>query len=51
VRKGDAEFVAFVDGQLKEWYQSGDIQTWYEQFLTGFGLDPKAAPPIIKERL
>ncbi len=51
VRKGDTEFVNFVDGQLKDWYQSGKIQTWYEQFLTSFGLDPKAAPPIIKERL
>ena len=51
VRKGDAEFVAFVDEQLKDYYQSGKIQTWYEEFLTGFGLDPKAAPPIIKELL
>ena len=51
VRKGDTEFVAFVDGQLKEYYQSGKIQTWYEDFLTGFGLDPKSAPPIIKELL
>ena len=51
VRKGDTEFVAFVDEQLKGWYDSGQIQTWYEEFLTGFGLDPKAAPPIIKELL
>ncbi|MGQ2903536.1 MAG: transporter substrate-binding domain-containing protein [Neoaquamicrobium sediminum] len=51
VRKGDAEFVAFVDGQLNEYYQSGRIQAWYEEFLTGFGLDPKSAPPIIKELL
>ena len=51
VRKGDTEFVAFVDGQLKEYYQSGKIQTWYEDFLTGFGLDPNSAPPIIKELL
>jgi polar amino acid transport system substrate-binding protein len=51
VRKGDTEFVAFVDGQLKDYYQTGKIQTWYEEFLTGFGLDPKAAPPIIKELL
>ncbi|MCO6186802.1 transporter substrate-binding domain-containing protein [Rhizobium sp. L1K21] len=51
VRKGDSEFVAFVDGQLKDYYTSGKIQTWYEEFLSGFGLDPKSAPPIIKERL
>ena len=51
VRQGDADFVAFVDAQFKDYYQSGKIQTWYEEFLTGFGLDPKAAPPIIKELL
>ena len=51
VRKGDKEFVAFVDAQLKDYYSSGQIQTWYEEFLTGFGLDPKAAPAIIKELL
>ena len=51
VRKGDTEFVTFVDGQLKDYYQSGKIQEWYESFLSGFGLDPKSAPPIIKELL
>lgn len=51
VRKGDSEFVAFVDAQLKDYYESRKIQTWYEEFLTGFGLDPKSAPAIIKELL
>jgi polar amino acid transport system substrate-binding protein len=51
VRKGDTEFVAFVDAQLKDYYESGQIQSWYEEFLTGFGLDPNDAPPIIKEML
>jgi len=51
VRKGDSEFVTFVDAQLKDYYTSGKVQTWYEEFLESFGLDPKAAPPIIKELL
>lgn len=51
VRKGDTEFVAFVDGQLKNWYESRRIQDWYEEFLTSFGLDPKTSPAIIKELL
>ncbi|MEO1112962.1 MAG: transporter substrate-binding domain-containing protein [Pseudomonadota bacterium] len=51
VRKGDTDFVTFVDAQLADYYQSGQIQTWYEEFLSGFGLDPKSAPPIIKELL
>jgi len=51
VRKGDTAFVAWVDQQIAGYYQSRQIQAWYEEFLTGFGLDPKAAPPIIKEML
>lgn len=48
VRKGDTEFVAFVNEQLEGWYQSGEVQEWYEEFLTGFGLDPSAAPAIVR---
>jgi polar amino acid transport system substrate-binding protein len=51
VRKGDTAFVEWVDGQIAEYYRTRQIQAWYEEFLTGFGLDPKAAPPIIKEML
>ncbi|QCK86335.1 transporter substrate-binding domain-containing protein [Phreatobacter aquaticus] len=51
VRKGDTAFVAWVDEQISGYYRSRQIQTWYEEFLTSFGLDPKAAPPIIKEML
>jgi len=51
LRKGDAEFVAWVDKQLAEYYKSGQTQKWYEQALADFGLDPKLAPPIMKEML
>jgi polar amino acid transport system substrate-binding protein len=51
LRKGDTEFVAWVDKQLAEYYKSGQTQKWYEQALTDFGLDPKLAPPIMKEML
>lgn len=51
VRKGDTAFVEWVDKQLAEYYKSRKIQVWYEEFLKGFGLDPKSAPPIIKEML
>ncbi|WP_439572082.1 transporter substrate-binding domain-containing protein [Phreatobacter sp.] len=51
VRKGDAAFLAWVDARVEEYYRTRQIQTWYEEFLTGFGLDPKSAPPIIKEML
>jgi polar amino acid transport system substrate-binding protein len=51
LRKGDTEFVAWVDKQLAEYYKSGQTQKWYEQALADFGLDPKLAPPIMKEML
>jgi len=51
LRKGDTEFVAWVDKQLAAFYQSRQTQTSYEQALADFGLDPKLAPPIMKEML
>jgi polar amino acid transport system substrate-binding protein len=51
LRKGDTEFVTWVDKQLADYYRSGQTQKWYEQALTDFGLDPKLAPPIMKELL
>jgi polar amino acid transport system substrate-binding protein len=51
LRKGDTEFVAWVDKQLAEHYKSGQTQKWYEQALTDFGLDPSLAPPIMKEMI
>ncbi len=51
VRKEDKAFLAFVDKQLADHYKSGQTQKWYEEFLVGFGLDPKASPPVMKEML
>jgi polar amino acid transport system substrate-binding protein len=51
VRKGDTAFVEWVDQQIAEYYKSRKTQVWYEEFLKEFGLDPKSAPPIIKEML
>jgi polar amino acid transport system substrate-binding protein len=45
------EFVTWVDQQVAEHYRSGRVQKWYEEFLAGFGLDPKSAPPLMKEML
>ena len=51
LRKGDTAFVAWVDKQLVAYYQSGQTEKWYEQALSEFGLEPKLAPPIMKEML
>ena len=51
VRKNDPEFLAWVDKQLAGFYKSGQTQKWYEAALTDFGLDPKLAPPVMKEMI
>ena len=51
VRKGDKPFLDFVDKAIAQDYKSGQTQKWYEEFLVGFGLNPKASPPVLKEML
>jgi polar amino acid transport system substrate-binding protein len=51
LRKDDPDFVAWVDKQIAGFYQSRQTQKWYEQALSEFGLDPKLAPPIMKEMI
>lgn len=51
VRKDDKAFLAFVDKSLADYYKSGQTQKWYEEFLVGFGLNPKASPPVMKEMI
>ena len=50
-KEPDHAWVDWVDGQLAKYYASGQTQRWYEEFLVGFGLDPKASPPVMKELL
>ena len=52
VRKdADKSFVEWVDKEVGKFYTSGQTQKWYEEVLVGFGLDPKASPPVMKEML
>jgi polar amino acid transport system substrate-binding protein len=48
-REDDKTFLNWVDERIGHYYRSGQTQKWYEEFLVGFGLDPKEAPPIQKE--
>jgi polar amino acid transport system substrate-binding protein len=50
-RKGDTEFVAWLDKTTGDYYRSGQSEKWYEQSLADFGLDPKTVPPIMKEMM
>lgn len=51
LRKGDTAFAAWVNQQLAENYKSGQTEKWYEQAVADFGLDPKLAPPVMKEMI
>jgi polar amino acid transport system substrate-binding protein len=50
-KESDKSFVNWIDKEISGYYASGQTQKWYEQFLVGFGLDPKASPPVMKEML
>jgi polar amino acid transport system substrate-binding protein len=48
-RETDKTFRDWVGHAISYYYESGQTQRWYEEFLEGFGLDPKAAPAIQRE--
>lgn len=50
-RETDKTFRDWVDVTIHYWYETGRIQGWYADFLTGFGLDPKTSPAIQRELL
>lgn len=50
-READKTFRDWVDITIQYWYETGSIQKWYEEFLTEFGLDPKASPVVQRELL
>ena len=50
-READKTFRDWLDHTIFYYYETGRTQLWYEEFLTGFGLDPKASPVIQRELL
>jgi polar amino acid transport system substrate-binding protein len=50
-QESDPAFVNWVNDKITEYYSSGQTQAWYEEFLSGFGLDPSTVPAIMRERL
>jgi len=50
-KEEDKSFVNWVDQSIAGYYKSGQTQKWYEEFLSGFGLDPKTVPPVMREML
>jgi len=50
-READKTFRDWVSHAIFYYYETGRTQRWYEEFLTEFGLDPKASPVIQRELL
>jgi polar amino acid transport system substrate-binding protein len=50
-REDDKTFLNWVDLTLLYWYETGQTEAWYEEFLVEFGLDPKESPVIQRELL
>lgn len=45
----DKRWRDWVNTAISYWYTTGASQRWYEEFLSDFGLDPKAVPAIQRE--
>ncbi|NKB50770.1 MAG: transporter substrate-binding domain-containing protein [Rhizobiaceae bacterium] len=50
-READKTFRDWISHTILYYYETGRTQRWYEEFLTTFGLDPKASPVIQRELL
>ena len=50
-KESDSRFKDWVSTSIFYWYETGQTQSWYADFLTEFGLDPKASPVIQRELL
>lgn len=45
----DTRFRDWVNTAISYYYQTGQTQEWYEQFLKEFGMDPSSVPAIRRE--
>lgn len=48
-RELDTRFRDWVNTAISYYYQTGQTQVWYEQFLRDFGVDPASVPAIRRE--
>lgn len=48
-REDDKTWRDWVNTAISYYYQTGQTQVWYEEFLTEFGVDPDSVPAIRRE--
>lgn len=47
--ESDTRFRDWVNTAISYYYETGQTQEWYEQFLTEYGVDPSTVPAIRRE--
>ncbi|WP_164749961.1 MULTISPECIES: transporter substrate-binding domain-containing protein [Nitratireductor] len=47
--EADTRFRDWVNTAISYYYQTGQTQEWYEQFLSEYGVDPETVPAIRRE--
>jgi polar amino acid transport system substrate-binding protein len=50
-READTTWRDYLSHAVAYWYDTGQMQTWYEEFLKSRDIDPKSVPPIMRERM
>ena len=48
-KEKDKTFRDWVNTTISYYYETGQTQVWYEEFLSDFGVDPSTVPPIRKD--
>lgn len=48
-RESDTRFRDWVNTAISYYYQTGQTQVWYQDFLKDFGVDPSSVPAIRRE--
>ena len=48
-READKTWRDYLTTSIGYYYQTGQLQRHYEEFLTSRGIDPKTVPPIVRE--
>ncbi len=48
-RMADKSFRDWVDLSVAYYYNTGEVQTWYEEYLVSRNIDPKTVPAVRRE--
>lgn len=50
-QESDTRWRDWLTHSISYWYDTGQMQLWYEEFLKTRDIDPRSVPPIMRERM